>query len=59
MKVQQQLAESEFLEERRAAETASEKVRTKQERATSEARAKVFEEFEDSLRICKESRSKS
>eukprot|EP00794_Sanderia_malayensis_P004020 gene4020-4569_t len=43
-------AESKFLEERRAAEIASEKVRIKQEMAKAEARVKVFEEFEDSIR---------
>eukprot|EP00794_Sanderia_malayensis_P019359 gene19359-21279_t len=43
-------AESKFLEERRAAEIASEKVRIKQEIAKAEARVKVFEEFEDSIR---------
>ena len=47
-------AESKFLEERRASEIASEKVRIKQEIAKVEARVKVFEEFEDSVR-CKKS----
>ena len=41
------VAESEFLEERRAAEIASEKVRIKQEIAKAADRLKVFEEYDE------------
>ena len=43
------LAEPEFLEEGRAAEIASEKVRIKQQIAKAAARVKVFEELEESV----------